>query len=157
MTCYPHRFSFTSTKDTFTIIGRNFSSGESDEFSVWWRKFRPTKFRPIRYVLLLYHCCLWISIINSIKTWLTFGTAVHILAARILPSHMATISVLPGISVRTESSSSFLWLTKAFFAAASSLSTKMITVSFLVSTFVPTVFAQIFCLDNYFKEGDTRF
>ena len=157
MTCFPRRFTCTSCKDTFIFIWRNFSSSESDEFFVWWRKFRPAKFCPIRYILLLYHCCLWIWIINSIKTWLTFGTAVHILAARILSSHMATIFVLPGISVRTESSSSFLWLTKAFFAAASSLSTKMITVSFLVSAFVPTVFAQIFCLDNYFKEGDTRF
>ena len=29
-------------EDAFTFIGRNFSSSESDEFLIWWRKFRPT-------------------------------------------------------------------------------------------------------------------
>ena len=42
MTCYPLRFTCTSTKDTFTFIGRNFPSGESDECFIWWRKLRPT-------------------------------------------------------------------------------------------------------------------
>ena len=32
MTCYLLRFTCTSTKDTFTFIERNFSTGESDEF-----------------------------------------------------------------------------------------------------------------------------
>ena len=39
---FSHRTICISTKDTFTFIGRNFSSGESDEFFVCWRKFRPT-------------------------------------------------------------------------------------------------------------------
>ena len=61
MTFFPLWFICTSTRDTFTFIGRNFSSGESDEFFVWWRKFRltnsfarqkfcPTKFHLIRYL-----------------------------------------------------------------------------------------------------------
>ena len=39
MTCFPLRYTSTSTKDTFDFIDRNFSSGKSDEFFVWWRKF----------------------------------------------------------------------------------------------------------------------
>ena len=31
----PLRLNLISTKDTFTFIGRNFSSGESDEYFFW--------------------------------------------------------------------------------------------------------------------------
>ena len=46
MTCFSLRFTCTSTKDIVTFIWRNISSGECDEFFVWWRKFRPTKVSP---------------------------------------------------------------------------------------------------------------
>ena len=41
MTCYPLRFTFTSTIDTFTCIGRNLSSGGNEVFFFWWRRFCP--------------------------------------------------------------------------------------------------------------------
>ena len=58
MICYPLSFTCTLTKKTLTFIGQNFSSGESDEFFVWWRNFRPTnsfarrKFRPTKFRLM---------------------------------------------------------------------------------------------------------
>ena len=42
MTCYPPGFICTLIEDTSTLIEWNFSSGGSDEFFVWWRKFLPT-------------------------------------------------------------------------------------------------------------------
>ena len=71
---FPLRYTFASTKDTFTSIGRNLSSGEIDKFFVYLnsfarRKFCPTKFRPIRYISLG-------SKANKIKSSLIYQTSI---------------------------------------------------------------------------------
>ena len=66
-------------KDTFTFLGRNFLSGESDEFFVWWRKFCPTKFclTDLKYShLLIWNTALrvyWSNLLHDHWSNSTYG------------------------------------------------------------------------------------